>query len=86
MRRWIYVGRARQREADNARGGVLSPSCSSQGRIRRHATGAPESEPHVWYAAPNRWRVEGDDTTLYLSDGDQRWEGFTSFVTERGGP
>ena len=40
----------------------------------------------VWFGAPDRWRVEGDHDSLRLYDGTQRWEGFRTFVTERGGP
>jgi hypothetical protein len=87
VRRWTHVGRARtaSERANDARGGEpaeLLIAWDGSGGMPPETT---ESESHVWYAAPNRWRVEGDDTTLYLSDGDQRWEGFTSFVTERGG-
>jgi hypothetical protein len=40
----------------------------------------------VWFGAPGRWRVEGDHDSLRLCDGTRRWEGFRTFVTERGGP
>jgi hypothetical protein len=87
LRRWTHRGRMRTaferaRDARVGRGSVL-------GVLSVGSDTSPETtdtSSHVWYSAPNRWRVEGDDTTLYVSDGEQRWEGFTGFVTERSGP
>jgi hypothetical protein len=55
-------------------GGPLDPSARS------------ERWWDVWFGAPDRWRVEGDHDSLRLCDGTQRWEGFRTFVTERGAP
>jgi hypothetical protein len=88
VRRWTHLGRQRTafERAYDTRGGMGS----GQVVIGVWPGGTPaeatESQSRVWYSAPSRWRVEGDDTTLYLSDGEQRWEGFTSFVTQRSGP
>jgi hypothetical protein len=84
LRRWTHHGRMRTafERANDARGGVGSVIVS----LSVDPDTSPEStdtSSQVWYSAPNRWRVEGDDTTLYVSDGEQRWEGFTGLVTER---
>jgi hypothetical protein len=86
LRRWTHRGRMRTafERARNARGRMGSVL----GVLPVGSDTSPETtdtSSHVWYSAPNRWRVEGDDTTLYVSDGEQRWEGFTGFVTERSG-
>ena len=51
-----------------------------------HPGGEAERWWDVWFGAPDRWRIEGDHDSLRLSDGTQTWEGFRSFVTERGAP
>lgn len=86
VRRWTHLGRQRTaiERANEARGGVHSVQLTVGTRSGGRPAEATEWHSRVWFEAPNHWRGEGDDTTLYISDGDRRWEGFTSFVTERG--
>jgi hypothetical protein len=86
VRRWTHLGRQRTaiERANEARGGVHSVQLTVGTWSGGTPAEATEWHSRVWFEAPNHWRGEGDDTTLYISDGDRRWEGFTSFVTERG--
>ena len=86
VRQWTHIGRQRTaveraNDANDGLRGTLLMAWDVSGGTRPETT---ESASRVWFEAPNRWRVEGDDNVLHLSDGDQRWEGFTTFVTERG--
>jgi hypothetical protein len=78
VRRWTHIGRRRTaveraNDADDGLRSTLLMAWDVSGATRPETT---ESVSRVWFEAPNRWRVEGDDNVPYLSDGDQRWEGF----------
>src|SRR5262249_28335817 len=57
-------------------------------RVAREGGPAPtEALSRVWFAAPNRWRIEraaGGHETVDISDGDQRWQGLAGVGTGRG--
>ncbi|HEX6423420.1 MAG TPA: hypothetical protein VFZ79_08065 [Acidimicrobiales bacterium] len=85
VRRWTHLGRQqapfeRADAADHGPRTAILMATSDPGDRMPETT---ESVSRVWFAAPARWRVETDGA-LFLSDGDQRWEGFSHFVTERG--
>lgn len=86
VRRWTHLGRhrtgfERTAAADPGLHTVMLAAVDASGGGLPETT---ESVSRVWFAAPGRWRVEGEHDTLFVSDGDQRWEGFPHFVTERG--
>jgi hypothetical protein len=86
VRRWTHLGRQRAafERADAAdpgvRGVMLMATSEPGGRLPE----TTESVSRVWFATPDRWRVESEQDALFVSDGNQRWEGFPHFVTERG--
>lgn len=90
VRHWQDVARMsdairRGNEAAGARYRAVLMAVDARGETVRPT--AHESRARVWFAAaPDRWREEGDGDTLRLSDGERRWEGFASFVTERQPP
>src|SRR5215471_312207 len=45
-----------------------------------------ETRWRVWFADPDRWRIEGPDGRLLISAGDRRWDGSTSDLVEHDGP
>jgi hypothetical protein len=87
MRHWQDVVQMsdairRGNEAAGARYRAVLMAVDARGETARPTT--HESRARVWFAAaPDRWREEGDGDALRLGDGEKRWEGFASFVTER---
>jgi hypothetical protein len=81
LRTWTDLGRRTRGIEELMSVRVVTLSVGTSG-----APGPTEATDmhRVWFAAPDRWRVEGDNGVLMLSDGEQRWEGVTAFVTGRG--